>query len=152
MWLSVLYKVFSNYKPEVAISLLIIIIGSFSIVSISPYNVSAQLQKQQSLQIAKHSSYSILIEKGIDLVYNQGNYTEAIKYFDSVLSVDPTNIDAIFYKGAALSSLGKSSEAVPFINKAIMLPDKALTTDPNNIDLLSIKGRALNRLANYMRL
>ena len=98
---------------------------------------------------AKHSSYSILIEKGIDLVYNQGNYTEAIKYFDKVLSLDPTNIDAIFYKGAALSSLGKSTEAIPFINKAIMLSDKALAIDQNNIDILSIKGRALNRLSNY---
>jgi tetratricopeptide (TPR) repeat protein len=147
VWLPGLYKVFSNYKTVIAFSLLVIILASFSVVS--PYNVLAQLQKQQSLQAAKHSSYSTLIEKGIDFIYNQGNYTEAIKYFDRVLSIDPNNIDAIFYKGAALGSLGKTSEAIPFINKAIMLSDKALAIDPNNIDVLSIKGRALNRLANY---
>ena len=115
----------------------------------SPYNVAAQQQQHYNSKTLKNA-FSELIDKGTDLIYNQGNYTGAIVYFDKILSVDPNNIDAIFFKGAALSSMGKSNESIPLINKAIILSDKALTTDPNNIDLLSIKGRALNRLQNYI--
>ena len=120
-----MYKNFSNYKLLITFSLLFIILASFSVVS--SYYVFAELQKQQSSQTVKQSSYPTLIEKGIDLIYNQGNYTEAIKYFDKVLSMEPSNIDAIFYKGAALGSSGNTSEAIPFINKSIMLTDNALT-------------------------
>jgi tetratricopeptide (TPR) repeat protein len=126
---------------------LFIIQSSFSVIDYS--TAFAELQQPQSPQTVKQGPYSTLIEKGIDLIYNQGNYTEAIKYFDKVLSIEPSNIDAIFYKGAAIGSSGKASEAIPFIYKAIMLSDKALTVDPNDVDLLTIKGRSLNRLANY---
>ncbi|MGB8022804.1 MAG: hypothetical protein WCF06_00635, partial [Nitrososphaeraceae archaeon] len=88
-----------------------------------PYDVTAQQQQQQN--------------------------SKTIKYFDKILAIDPNNADAIFFKGAALASLRKSSEAFPFINKAIILSDKALAIDPNNVDLLSIKGRSLNRLGYY---
>jgi tetratricopeptide (TPR) repeat protein len=117
MWISICHEASDNVKTAVEASILIIVLASFSIINFNAFNVLAQIQKEP-LQAAKYPS-SILIEKGIELVYNQGNYSGAIKYFDSVLSVDPTNIDAIFYKGAALGSLGKTSEAIPFINKAI---------------------------------
>jgi len=115
----------------------------------SPSNAAAQQQQQhQNLKTMKNA-FSVLINKGIDLIYNQGNYTGAIGYFDKILSIDPNNVNATFFKGAALGSLGKPNEAIPLINKAIILSDKLLATDPHNINLLVIKGRAFNRLQNY---
>jgi tetratricopeptide (TPR) repeat protein len=109
----------------------------------SPSNAAAQQQQQhQNLKTMKNA-FSVLINKGIDLIYNQGNYTEAIKYFDKILSVDPNNVNATFFKGAALNSLGESNQAIPLINKAIILSDKLLAVDPHNINLLTIKGRLL---------
>ena len=52
-------------------------------------------------------------------------------------------------KVPALDNLGKHTEGILFVNKAIMLSDKALSIDPYNVDLLAIKGRAFNRLQNY---
>ena len=117
----------------------------FILILLSPIainiNVSTSVSAQQ--QIAKENS-SILIEKGIDLIYNQGNYTEAIKYLDKVLALYPNNVYAIFYKGAALSSLGSLTQAQPFITKAIRLSDQILIAHPKNIEILALKGRALN--------
>jgi len=112
----------------------------------SPHNVAAQ--QHQNLKTSRNS-LSVLTNKGTDLIYNQANYSGAIGYFDKILSIDPNNVNAIFFKGAALSSLGESNQAIPLINKAIILSDKLLAKDPNNINLLTIKGRALNRLQNY---
>ena len=41
-------------------------------------------------KIVKDNS-SILIQKGVDLLYNQGNNTEAIKYFDNILALHFNN-------------------------------------------------------------
>ena len=89
-----------NFNTYVALYFLLFIIFSSSIVSFyNPSSVLAQEQQAQPLQSAK-DTFSILNEKGSDLLYNQGNYTEAIKYFDKVLAIDPNNADAIYYKGA----------------------------------------------------
>ena len=88
-------------------------------------------QPNQYIKERSAQNTSILIKKlndrEIDLIYNQGNYTGAIKYFDKILAINPNNVGAIFFKGAALSSPGKSSEAIPFINKALMLSLKIPT-------------------------
>ena len=45
-----------------------------------------------------------IIERGKSL-YNEGNYTEAIKYFDGVLAIDPENVDALYQKGLTLDNI-----------------------------------------------
>ena len=118
----------------------------FIVIFLSPIAVNTHVSAQQ--RIAKENS-SILIEKGIDFIYNQGNYTHAIKDFDKVLALYPNNVYAIFYKGVALNSLGNQTQAQALITKAIRILDQILIAYPKNVDILALKGRALNRMHNY---
>src|SRR6476646_6928192 len=101
-----------RYNLATTISLLILIL-SCSIVSILyPTNkvVAQQLRMDQPRLQMISNNPSILISKGIDLLYNQGNYTEAKKYFSKALAIDRNNLPAIFYMGAALQSLGNRTQ------------------------------------------
>ena len=40
-----------------------------------------------------------------------GNFTEAIKYFDKALAIDPKTVNALTGKGVALQRLGNFTEA-----------------------------------------
>jgi tetratricopeptide (TPR) repeat protein len=67
-----------------------------------PSQIFAQLSPLYPEQLVsqRYTNYaSILVQTGTDLLYNQGNYTQALKYFDKALSVDPNNMGAIFFKG-----------------------------------------------------
>ena len=66
------------------LSFIIVILLSSTINMYKPYTTFAQ---QQSLSLT-NGTFSILNEKGSDLIYNKGNYTEAIKYFDRVLEIE----------------------------------------------------------------
>ena len=66
----------------------------------------------------------------------QGNYFEAIGYFNLVLENDPTNIMALLGKGYALANIGKYDDALSLL-------DKALKAYPNNPYALEIKEDAL---------
>jgi tetratricopeptide (TPR) repeat protein len=108
-----------------------------------------QHQQLPGQHITKDNNPSILVRKGTDLLYNQANYTEAIRYFDKALAVDSNNLGAIFYKGAALDNLGNRTQSFNLIAKSLVLSGQILSTDPTNVDVLAIKGRAFNRLGNY---
>jgi tetratricopeptide (TPR) repeat protein len=99
----------------------------------------------------------MLVNKTTTLYY-QGNYTQAIQYYDKALAIDPHYMDAIYDKDTALNrtasvsafvdranafyALGNYTEAIPYF-------DLALGIDPNNKDALNGKGAALNGLGNY---
>jgi tetratricopeptide (TPR) repeat protein len=129
-----------------------IVILSCSVVSILYPNtkvVAQQLRMDQPrLQIISNNP-SILVSKGIDLLYNQGNYTEAKKYFSKALAIDHNNLPAIFYMGAALQNLGNRTQGLSLITRSIVLSDRILSKEPKNVDVLTIVGRAFNRLGNY---
>ena len=95
------------------------------------------------------SDVSILVNKATALSY-QGNYTQAIQYYDKALDIDPHYTNAIYDKDTAfnrtesdVSTLvdranalyvqGNYTEAIPYF-------DKALEIDPNNKYALNGKG------------
>ena len=82
-----------------------------------------------------------LFENGVQAIKTQ-DYEKAIEYFDKILEIEQSNIDALINKGAALIELEK-------YRKAILNFDKILEIDPNNFRALNNKGAALTRLENY---
>ena len=50
-----------------------------------------------------------LNNKGIS-VYYLDKYNESIFYFDKALSIDPNDIDALYYKGGAFDKLGNYNQ------------------------------------------
>lgn len=60
-------------------------------------------------------------------LYRQGNYDEAIKAYDEVIKLDPTDADAWCNKGTALYHLGKYDEAIIALDESIRLnPNEAV--------------------------
>jgi tetratricopeptide (TPR) repeat protein len=87
----------------------------------------------------------IVLESSMDLgnkYLNQGNYTEAIKYYDKALVIDPNYVSVLNSKGVALKNLGNYTEAIKYY-------DKALAIDPNYVNALHNKGVVLDNLGNY---
>jgi tetratricopeptide (TPR) repeat protein len=82
-----------------------------------------------------------LYNKGLAL-YDSGNNTGAILYYDKALAMDPHYIHALTHKGLALDNLGNYSGAIRYY-------DKALAIQPKDIYTLTDKGAALADLGNY---
>ena len=107
---------------------------------------------------------------------SQGKYEEAISLYDSRLSVDPKDVEALNNKGVALHHLGRFEEAISTYDKALVLDpkyvnalfskgaaldtigrheeaiswyDKALSVDPKNVDALNGNGLALSQLGRH---
>src|SRR5215467_1138433 len=87
------------------------------------------------------NNVTISVKKG-EALYDLGNYTGAILYYDKALAINPHNIDALNSKGWALDSLGNHTGAILYY-------DKALATEPHNFHVLSNKGLALDNLGNH---
>ena len=73
---------------------------------------------------------------------NEGNYTEAIPYFDNALAINPNYPLALNNKGAALYGLGIYNESIAYF-------DKALSVNPGYTTALYNKGAALSKLGIY---
>jgi tetratricopeptide (TPR) repeat protein len=65
-----------------------------------------------------------------------GNHSEAIKYYDKALEINPTYIVSLNNKGVALSNLGNYQEALKWY-------DKALEQKPGDLDMIANKARIL---------
>src|SRR5690349_2106407 len=87
------------------------------------------------------TSIRALVDKGNALL-DQGNYTQAIQYFEKALAIDPNDKVALANKGSALSSLGNYTQAIQYY-------DKSLAIDPNYDVALYNKGNALFLQGNY---
>ncbi len=68
-------------------------------------------------------------------LYNSGNYTGAILYYDKALAIDPHYVRALTDKGTALDDLGNYTGAILYY-------DKALAIQPKDIYALTDKGTA----------
>lgn len=75
------------------------------------------------------------------MLYFEGNYEEAIKYFDEAFKSNPRDLETIFFRGATLYWLGKYKEA----NKVF---DRALKINNRNHLVWYYKGKTLNALKN----
>jgi len=82
-----------------------------------------------------------LLGKG-ESPYVNGNLTDAIRYYNEVLAVEPNNTGAIYDKGLALDVLGKHEDAIVHY-------DILLSVQPDNINALVNKGGALADLGSY---
>ena len=85
------------------------------------------------------SGVSALVDKAYAL-YSQGNYTQAIQYYDKALAIDPDDKYALDGKGNALYNQGNNKLAIQYY-------DKALVIDPHYVDALYDKDTALNGTA-----
>jgi len=72
-------------------------------------------------------------------LFDEAKYEEAITYYDKALSIDPSNLDALFSKALALDNLGRFAEAISHY-------DKVLEIEPADIDALYNKAFALDNL------
>ncbi len=88
-------------------------------------------------------------EISLDYLYNiglnhakRGKPKDAIFYFDKVLKVEPTHVNALINKGNALGKMGKYDEAVSVY-------DTVLKKTPNHVLCLLNKGLALHYLSRY---
>ncbi len=61
-----------------------------------------------------------LVKEG-DIRDSQGRYEEAIDSYDKALQIDPDDADAWFNKGISLKKMGKHSEGMRSIERAINL-------------------------------
>ena len=73
---------------------------------------------------------------------NEGETEYALQLYDEILSVNPTHIHALNYKGLALASLGNYEEAIQWY-------DKVLGINPTDLSALNNKGVALYNLGYY---
>ena len=90
------------------------------------------------------SDVSALVDKAYAL-YSQGNYTQAIQYYDKALAIDPNDKHALNGKGDALYSLANDTQGY---ENAIQYYDKALAIDPKDSYALNGKGNALSGQGN----
>lgn len=71
---------------------------------------------------------------------NEGEIEYALKLYDEILKLNPTDIHALNYKGLALAGLGDYDEAIQWY-------DKVLAIDPNDSDAKYNKSIALLSLS-----
>ncbi len=91
------------------------------------------------------SAYASLT-KGVSF-YVLKNHTEAIKYYDKAIEIDPKQVIAWYNKGVIFSEKGNDAEALNYYNKAIEINPKFLDAWYNKGVIFSEQGndaKALN--------
>ncbi|MGQ0606778.1 MAG: tetratricopeptide repeat protein [Candidatus Nitrosotenuis sp.] len=63
---------------------------------------------------------SELLEKGKTLLY-EGNFDDALSYFEQALVLEPSNVQIWNQKGVTLRSLGRYDDALECFNRALEL-------------------------------
>lgn len=111
------------------------------------------------------------------VLMQQGKFSEALEYFDRILSIDPNDPIALGNKGAALTQLNRHEEALLVYEKALEITpkntsilnnkaatlfdlgkideslqtlDKILEIEPNNVKILILKGNVLLEVKKYI--
>jgi len=92
-------------------------------------------------QLLLKRELSKMLEKASELSEDQ-KYSQALKYYENVLRVDPVNITAIIDYGVTLQNLA-------YLKRALEMYDMALTIQPKNISALINKGTVLHTMEKY---
>jgi tetratricopeptide (TPR) repeat protein len=77
-----------------------------------------------------------------NLFFDQGNYSQAIPYYDKALGFEPANATILYNKALSLDRLGNTTEAISYY-------DKVLAINPNDTFTLNNKGLALDSLGKH---
>jgi tetratricopeptide (TPR) repeat protein len=101
-------------------------------------SITSPINRRNSSSSAEVSS---LVNQG-DALFNQGNYTQAIQYYNKVLDIDPNDINLLNGKGDALNGKGNYTQAIQSF-------DKVLAVNPEDSSALNGKGNALSGQGNY---
>ena len=96
---------------------------------------------QEELQEISDEDLDLLEEflEQADDLFDEENYDESIIYYDQVLAIDSSDIDALNGKGLALDTIGKHEEAITYY-------DMVLAIGSSDIDALNGKALALYNL------
>ena len=128
------------YKYHIIISIMLLS---------SSFFVFDSIFAQSSLNSPSSSSSSMINSTQVETLYNTANnfydnqkYEEALQYYDKVLAIDPSSVNALNSKGLALDHLQRYDEAVQTF-------DKALSINPSSVNALNNKGLALEHLQRY---
>ena len=78
----------------------------------------------------------------VDCLIELNKKREAIKYLDKLLKINPSDVNSLINKGAALSHLKRYKEAIEYF-------DKALTIKNDSLMALTNKGVALKKMKKY---
>src|SRR2546428_690044 len=87
------------------------------------------------------SLYDEYYKRANDL-FDQGNYLDAIFFYNKAIAIDQTSINALYNKALALDKLGKTSEAISYYNKVLAIA-------PNDTDTLNNIGADLHSLGKH---
>ncbi len=75
-------------------------------------------------------------------LFDQGNYTGAITYYDKALEINSTDINVLYNKALSLDNLGRLEEAITYYTKVLAIK-------PNDTDTLSNTGLAYANLGKH---
>ncbi len=78
-------------------------------------------------------------KKGLFQYYREGNYPEAIRYFDEAIAIDPALAEAWHDRGLSLREMGQDEEALKSL-------DKACEIEPDNEEYLFTRADLLKRI------
>ncbi len=100
---------------------------------------------RQVSEILKNLTLEKLIKvvKDANALYEHGQYEESIWWYDQAISINPTNIGALYNKANVMAKLGRNHEALQWY-------DKVLEIDSTNVSALYNKANILEKLEKYL--
>ena len=81
-----------------------------------------------------------------DALYSQGNYTQAIQYYDRAFAVDPNDTYALNGKGNALDGIGSTFYNQGKYTQSIQYYNKALAINSTDSSALFGKQNAISKI------
>jgi len=101
-----------------------------------PVPVPASTRRGLDRLLGKAKSYH---KKGLRLYYREGNYTDAIQFFDRAIEIDPNLAYAWYDRGVCLRHLGRDEEALRNVDRAVELA-------PTDEELLFARADLLKKI------
>ena len=104
-----------HYTKEIRIAIFSLAICLFLL------SVTSSSYSQKPLPEISDEDLELLEEffEQAEALFEEENYEEAISFYDIVLEIDSTDIDALFGKASSLVNIGKYEEAILFYDEIL---------------------------------